>query len=124
MSRRLRIAIDGPSGSGKSTLGRALARHLDLPYVDTGAMYRAVAWAVSGAGLEDDESIAVFVENLDLSVEPEADAFKVRVGGVDVSDKIRDPAVSRAASRVSAIERVRLWLVPQQRRAGEDGAVL
>ena len=124
MTRPLRIAIDGPSGSGKSTLGRELARRLGLPYVDTGAMYRAVGWAVGEAGLEDEGAIAEFAEGLDLEVDPDADRFRVRVNGIDVTGKIRDPEIGRLASRVSAIERVRGWLVPQQRRIGAAGGVL
>lgn len=124
MSKKLRIAIDGPSGSGKSTLGKALARHLGLPYVDTGAMYRAVAWAVARSGLDREEDIAEFVTGLRIEVDPDADDFRVRVDGVDVTHEIRDPEVSAMASRVAVIAKVREWLVPQQRVVAADGGVL
>lgn len=124
MSRALRIAIDGPSGSGKSTLGRALARRLGLPYVDTGAMYRAVAWVVSAEGLQSAEEIVARLEGLDMRIDSDPEGFRVFVDGVDVSDRLRDPAVSKAAARVAAIEGVRRWMVPQQQQAAERGGVL
>lgn len=124
MSAVLRIAIDGPSGSGKSTLGRALARLLHLPYVDTGAMYRAVAWVVDDAGLESRAEIIERVRRLKLEIEPDPDNFRVLVDGEDVTDRLRTPEVSKAAARVAAIEEVRLWLVPQQQHAARDGGVL
>jgi cytidylate kinase len=124
MSRALRIAIDGPSGSGKSTLGRALARALNLPYVDTGAMYRAVAWVVDDAGLEAPAEIIERVQRLDLAIEPDPDDFRVLVDGEDVTDRLRAPEVSKAAARVAAIEEVRCWMVPQQQHAARDGGVL
>ncbi len=124
MSAVLRIAIDGPSGSGKSTLGRALARLLHLPYVDTGAMYRAVAWVVDDAGLESRGEIIERVRRLKLEIEPDPDNFRVLVDGEDVTDRLRTPEVSKAAARVAAIEEVRLWLVPQQQHAARDGGVL
>lgn len=124
MSQALRIAIDGPSGSGKSTLGRALARLLRLPYVDTGAMYRAVAWVVDDAGLESPAEIIERVQRLNLEIKPDPDDFRVLVDGEDVTDRLRAPEVSKAAARVAAIEEVRLWMVPQQQRAARDGGVL
>ena len=124
MSRVLRIAIDGPSGSGKSTLGRALARVLQLPYVDTGAMYRAVAWVVDDAGLENPAEIIERVQRLKLEIKPDADDFRVLVDGEDVTDRLRAPEVGEAAARVAAIVEVRRWLLPQQQRAARDGAVL
>ena len=120
----LRIAIDGPSGSGKSTLGRALAQRLGLPYVDTGAMYRAVGWAVAEAGLEGEERVVAYVEQLDLEVHPDAQGFRVTVDGVDVTDRLRHPEVGRMAARVAAIEGVRNWMVPQQQAVALDGGVL
>jgi len=124
MSRRLRIAIDGPSGSGKSTLGRELARRLELPYVDTGAMYRAVAWAVAQAGLEDPAAIIARVESLRLEIDALPDGFRVLVDGEDVTGRLRTPEVSKAAARLAAIEEVRRWMVPQQQRAARNGGVL
>jgi cytidylate kinase len=124
VSRPLRIAIDGPSGSGKSTLGRELARRLDIPYVDTGAMYRAVAWVVAREGLASPEDIVERLAGLELEIDPEPDGFRVYVDGVDVTDGLRDPSVSKAAARVAAIEQVRRWMVPLQKQAARDGGVL
>lgn len=124
MSRALRIAIDGPSGSGKSTLGKALARVLHLPYVDTGAMYRAVAWVVDAAGLESPAEIIERVRCLKLEINPDPADFRVLVDGEDVTDRLRTPEVGKAAARVAAIEEVRRWMVPQQQCAARDGGVL
>jgi cytidylate kinase len=124
VSRPLRIAIDGPSGSGKSTLGRALARRLGLPYVDTGAMYRAVAWAMNQHGLREPGEIVARLESLSLEIDARPDDFRVRVDGRDVTDLLRDPEIGKAAARVAAISEVRAWLVPRQQRAAEGGGVL
>ena len=118
------IAIDGPAGSGKSTVARALADRLDLPYLDTGAMYRAVAYAVlrNGGDPEDQE----FVANLARGIEIDVSASGVFVDGVDASLEIRSPAVNRAVSVVAAIKEVRAELVSRQREWAKrrDGGVL
>ena len=122
---RLRIAIDGPSGSGKSTLGKALAQHLCIPYVDTGAMYRAISWAVADAGLNEDvDQIVSYVQNLELKINPDSEGFQVWVNGVDVTDWLRQPGVGRMAAKVATIKEVRAWMVPRQRAAAIGGAVL
>lgn len=120
----LRIAIDGPSGSGKSTLGRALARALDLPYVDTGAMYRAVAWVVLEDDLHEEAEIVHRLGTLRLEIDARPDAFRVLADGRDVSDRLRTAEVGKQAARVAAIEDVRRWLVPLQRHAAANGGVL
>ncbi|HEX9927830.1 MAG TPA: (d)CMP kinase, partial [Pyrinomonadaceae bacterium] len=118
------IAIDGPSGAGKSTLGKRLAKELGLLYLDTGAMYRAVALAVLEAGaLPNDEEKAVKIagnSKIELSGEPEH--LHVWLDGRDVSGLIRTPEVSQAASIVSAIPAVRRILVEKQRLLGKRGA--
>lgn len=118
------IAIDGPAGSGKSTVARAVADRLDLPYLDTGAMYRAVAYAVlrNGGDPEDQE----FVANLARGIEIDVSASGVLVDGVDASLEIRSPAVNRAVSVVAAIKEVRAELVSRQREWAKrrDGGVL
>jgi cytidylate kinase len=94
------IAIDGPAGSGKSTVARALARRLDLEYLDTGAMYRAVAFAALRSGLDPDEAEPVgrLAQDCELSVSDEA----VLINGVDATIEIRGPEVTRAVSIVAA----------------------
>lgn len=118
------IAIDGPSGAGKSTLGKRLAKELGLLYLDTGAMYRAVALAVLEANAKpNDEEKAVKIaadSSVELSGEP--DHLHVWLDGRDVSDSIRTPEISQAASIVSAIPAVRRILVEKQRLLGNRGA--
>ena len=106
------VAIDGPAGSGKSTVARAVADALGLPSLDTGAMYRALTWAVLDAGVDPADAAAVIgvAERLDLDVGP-----PVRVGGRDVNDAIRTAGVSAAVSVVAAVPEVRVRLVAAQR---------
>ncbi|HEY2964589.1 MAG TPA: (d)CMP kinase [Pyrinomonadaceae bacterium] len=120
------IAIDGPSGSGKSTLGRLLARELNLLYIDTGSMYRAVALAVIEAQLDpnDTEAIVALAEHLDIDLEGDPDSLKVLLHGRDVSEQIRTEEVTAMASVVSAIPGVRRAMVARQREMGRRGAVL
>jgi cytidylate kinase len=106
------VAIDGPAGSGKSTVARAVADALGLPVLDTGAMYRAVTWAVLDAGIDPGDSGAVIgvAERLDLDVGP-----PVRVGGRDIDHAIRTAEVTAAVSTVAAVPEVRVRLVGAQR---------
>jgi cytidylate kinase len=107
------VAIDGPAGSGKSTVARTLAARLGVPYLDTGAMYRAVAFAALRRGVdpEDVETVARIAEHLQLEV---ADG-DVTVDGVDASIEIRGAEVTRAVSAVAANPEVRRELVRRQR---------
>ncbi|SRR5215204_6233623 len=123
------IAIDGPSGAGKSTLGKMLAKELDLLYLDTGAMYRAVGLAVleSGVSFEDPAKIAAIAETSDIKLVGEPESLQIFLNGKDVSTAIRTNEVGQAASRVSTISEVRRILVEHQRALGADspnGAVL
>ena len=107
------IAIDGPAGSGKSTVARRLAERLELDYLDTGAMYRAVAFAAIRRGVDpvDPEPVADIARSFDL----ELDERGVRVDGVDASLEIRGPEVSRAVSVVAANPAVREEMRTRQR---------
>jgi cytidylate kinase len=123
------IAIDGPSGAGKSTLGKMLAKQLNLLYLDTGAMYRAVGLAVleSGVNFEEKEKIAEIAENSDIKLVGEPENLQIFLNGNDVSTDIRTNEVGQAASIVSTISEVRRILVEHQRTLGEtaeNGAVL
>ena len=123
------IAIDGPSGAGKSTLGKMLAKEFGLLYLDTGAMYRAAALAVTKAGvsLEDREKVAEIAENAKIELVGEPDSMRVLLDGEDVSAEIRTPDVATAASVVSTISDVRKIMVDHQRAIGEsaeNGCVL
>jgi cytidylate kinase len=123
------VAIDGPSGAGKSTVARALAARLAVPYIDTGAMYRAVGLAAQRRGvrlpIEDPAAVAGIADasRIELSASPEG--TRVFLDGEDVSAEIRKPEISAYASAVSAIPAVRRVLVGQQQRLGrERGGVM
>ncbi|HEV7844166.1 MAG TPA: (d)CMP kinase [Pyrinomonadaceae bacterium] len=120
------IAIDGPSGAGKSTLGRMIARELGYLYIDTGAMYRAVALAVleSNSSLNDARAVAAVVESADIKLEGDPDSLRVSLNGRDVSEEIRTEEVSHASSIISTIPEVRRTLVERQRKMGERGQVV
>lgn len=111
------IAIDGPAGSGKSTVARRLAERLGLEYLDTGAMYRAVAFAALRRGIDpaDEAKVARMVGDLDLEVGPDV----VRVDDVDASIEIRGPEVTRAVSIVAANSSVRKEMRARQRAWAE-----
>ena len=120
------VAIDGPAGVGKSTVAKLLASRLGYLYLDTGALYRAVAWAVLQKGLNPAAAAAVasLLPNLSVQIEFKSNAVCVRVNGKDVTEELRTPAVSAAASIVSAIPAVRAWLLPVQRQIGQRGSVV
>ncbi len=111
------VAVDGPSGSGKSTVSRRLASALDAQYLDTGAMYRAVTWAVLRDGVDPSDAAAVakVAEALTLTVGTDPERPFVRVDGVAVDAEIRGPEVTGAVSAVAAVPAVRRRLVDQQR---------
>jgi cytidylate kinase len=114
------IAIDGPSGAGKSTLGKMLARELGLLYLDTGAMYRAVALAVRqrGIALDDTAKVAEIAEQAVIELTGDADLLRVFLNGKDITDEIRTLEVAQAASVVSTIAEVRRVMVEHQRQIG------
>jgi cytidylate kinase len=121
--RRLVIAIDGPSGAGKSTAGRALARRLGYTFIDTGAMYRALALAAlrRAVALDDAPGLATLARALRIEL---GDEGQVRLDGEDVGASIRTREVSAAASRVSVHPEVRRELVRQQQQLGAQGGVV
>lgn len=119
------VAIDGPAASGKSTVARALAERLGLAYLDTGAMYRALAVeAVSrDLDLSDAEALTALACTVDVAFEHEGDSpfpTKVLVGGRDVTREIRTPQIDKAVSPVSAVPGVRAAMVQQQRRIATE----
>jgi CMP/dCMP kinase len=120
------IAIDGPSGSGKSTLGRMLARALNLLYIDTGSMYRAVALAVIDRSLDpnDTERVTELAHDLDIDLEGDPDSLRVSLEGRDVTERIRLEDVTAMSSIVSSIPGVRRAMVARQRELAKRGAVL
>lgn len=120
------IAIDGPSGAGKSTLGRMLARELNLLYIDTGSMYRAVALAVmeSSVNRADDIAVGSLARRIDIDLAGDPDSLRVTLGGLDVTEAIRTDEVTNLSSIISTIPEVRRAMVQRQREMGKRGAVL
>lgn len=120
------IAIDGPSGAGKSTVSKAVARRLGFSCLDTGAMYRSIAWQAlqDGVSLEDGEALGRIADmhEIGLSHEP-GDPLprRVSIAGVDVTDAIRTAEIDRSVSAVAAAPAVRQALVAQQQRIGRAG---
>lgn len=114
---RLVIAIDGPSGSGKSTTSKGVARALGLAYLDTGAMYRAVTCAYLDAGVDpaDTAGLIEATRSADLQISTDPDDQWVRVNGVDVTVRIREPEVSAKVSAISTLAECRENLVSRQR---------
>jgi cytidylate kinase len=120
------ITIDGPAGSGKSTLCRLLARALELECLDTGAMYRAVAWFVreQGPGPFSAEALQVLAEQVEIEIRGTGEDQRVQVNGRDVSQEIRRPEISRLASDLSARVEIRRSLTEKQRRLGARGGLV
>ena len=123
---KLIIAIDGPVGSGKSTVARRVAGLLGYSYLDSGAMYRALAWKALAAGvpLDSPARLTALAQATRIDLAQEAGELRVRVDGSDVTEAIRSAEVARAASQVAVAPGVRTVLVDQQRRAGQAGGVV
>ena len=124
--KRLVIAIDGPSGAGKSTVARSLARRLGYLYIDTGAMYRAVALKVKEKPIdpEDESALYELASSLSLTFVTERKETHVLCDGEDVTESIRLPEMSRLASDISKKKRVREASVQKQREMGRGGGVV
>jgi cytidylate kinase len=120
--RQLLIAIDGPSGAGKGTVARAVAARLGYRYVDTGAMYRAVAWKAlhDELPLEDERRVAALAEQAQIDVTPD----RVTIDAADVTREIRTPDIDRAAAVVARLPGVRAVLVARQREMGAAGGIV
>lgn len=123
---RLIVAIDGPAGAGKSTVARAVARRLDLLFLDTGAMYRAITWKAlsQGLALDDADAMTRLARESQIALIPGEDGDRVRIDGQDVTDAIRMPEVTRNVSQVAAHAGVREVLVDRQRELGKGGGVV
>lgn len=129
MSDILRIAIDGPGGAGKSTVAKAVAKKLGIDYIDTGAMYRAIAYKFISLGIradgENDEQFQALINKILASTEVDYSKGITRLDGIDVSSKIRTAEISSAASTFSAFPSVRKKLVSlQQKMAREKSLVM
>ena len=117
LNKRLNIAIDGPAGAGKSTIAKMVSKKLNCIYVDTGAMYRAVAlfFIKNGIGSDDEKRIAKEIENIQVDIQFEAGDQKVLLNGKDVTEEIRAERVGNWASEISKYTLVREYLVKMQR---------
>ncbi|SNT40218.1 cytidylate kinase [Granulicella rosea] len=120
------IAIDGPAGAGKSTLAAHLARRFGFLNLETGAMYRALAYKAIQSDLDFDEEAPLLAlsGHTKIELEPQREGNRVLLDGFDVSARIRDADVTAAASRISVHPRLRAWMVAQQRQLGVMGGVV
>jgi cytidylate kinase len=122
MQDDLIVTIDGPAGSGKSTAARKLAARLEIAYLDTGAMYRAIAYQAArrGADFHDTAALLEVARTIDMDLDCGPTHTRVRVGGHDVSEAIRTMEVSRLTSPVARTQAIRDLLVAQQQRIGRQ----
>ena len=121
------IALDGPSGSGKSTVAKALSNKLNILYLDTGAMYRACALKAIALNIDtlDEKGVSTFIDNINLKIKYIDGSQHTFLDEEDVSERIREPHVSMAASNISSLKCVRLKMVDMQRKiASEMSCVL
>ncbi|MFB0517713.1 MAG: (d)CMP kinase [Acidobacteriota bacterium] len=124
--KRLLIAIDGPSASGKSTIAKLLSRKLGYAYLDTGAMYRALAWKAlqRNMKLNSEDELSQLARQSSFTFHQIGDDYRIMINGEDVSDKIRYPQVSEAASKISCFLGVRQALVKIQQEIGARGGLV
>jgi cytidylate kinase len=120
------VAVDGPSGSGKSSTARGVATRLGLRYLDTGAMYRALTWALleRGVDLDDADSVAKAAPDVRIDSGTDPQSPTILADGIDVSAPIREQPVTAAVSSVSAVPEVRALMVQRQREAIGDGGIV
>lgn len=123
---QINIAIDGPAGAGKSTVAKAISKELSIIYLDTGAMYRAVALKaiLSGIDTKDEADLAALVNDIDIKIEYQGNEQRIFLDGKDVSGDIRTAEVSIGASNVAVIPAVRLKLVELQREIAANNDVV
>jgi cytidylate kinase len=123
---KLVVTIDGPAGSGKSTISRLLAEKMHLLYLDTGAMYRAVALAAQRQGLDVDQGalLGEMCQRLDLNFDRTVDPPVVRLGKEDVSAAIRTPEMDMLSSKISTVREVREEMTKLQRKIGDSGGLI
>lgn len=125
-TKKIAIAIDGPAGAGKSSISKVVANELGYLYIDTGAMYRGVTWAVldSHVNVNNQKDVESLLSSLDLTLEPTANACKVFVKGQDVTDLIRQQQINENVSTIASYKGVREYLVERQQAMAAVGGVI
>ena len=125
-TKKIAIAIDGPAGAGKSSISKVVANELGYLYIDTGAMYRGVTWAVldSHVDVKNQKDVESLLPSLDLTLEPTANACKVFVKGRDVTDLIRQQQINENVSTIASYKGVREYLVERQQAMAAVGGVI
>ena len=125
-TKKIAIAIDGPAGAGKSSISKVVANELGYLYIDTGAMYRGVTWAVldSHVDVNNQKEVEALLPSLDLTLEPTASACKVYVKGQDVTDLIRQQQINENVSTIASYKGVREYLVERQQAMAAVGGVI
>lgn len=125
-TRKIAIAIDGPAGAGKSSISKVVANELGYLYIDTGAMYRGVTWAVldSHVDVKNQKDVEELLPSLDLTLEPTANACKVFVKGQDVTNLIRQQQINENVSTIASYKGVREYLVERQQAMAAVGGVI
>lgn len=125
-THKIAVAVDGPAGAGKSSISKIVAKKLGYLYIDTGAMYRSVTWAVlhNHIDVNNQKAVEALLPELDLTMEASDDTCKVFIAGQDVTDFIRTPQVNNAVSIVASYKGVRQYLVERQRLMAEAGGVI
>ena len=126
MNRRISVAIDGPAGAGKSSISKVVAKKLGYLYIDTGAMYRGITWALLNAGIsiDDVDAVEAALSKIQLELRVEETGLSVWVNGIDVSQDIRTQYVTSHVSQVAAQKAVRTKLVEMQRHMASSGGVI
>ena len=125
-TKKIAIAIDGPAGAGKSSISKVVANELGYLYIDTGAMYRGVTWAVldSHVDVKNQKDVESLLPSLDLTLEPTANACKVFVKGQDVTNLIRQQQINENVSTIASYKGVREYLVERQQAMAAVGGVI
>lgn len=125
-THKIAVAVDGPAGAGKSSISKIVAKKLGYLYIDTGAMYRSVTWAVlhNHIDVNNQKAVEALLPELNLTMEASDDSCKVFIAGQDVTDFIRTPQVNNAVSIVASYKGVRQYLVERQRLMAEAGGVI
>lgn len=125
-TKKIAIAIDGPAGAGKSSISKVVANELGYLYIDTGAMYRGVTWAVldSNVDVNNQKDVEALLPSLDLTLEPTASACKVFVKGQDVTNLIRQQQINENVSTIASYKGVREYLVERQQAMAAVGGVI